>query len=124
RIPEINSVLFDAVNLNSLPPIMLHGHDERLRGIVFSRDNRMMASISLSGTVLVWETATGRQLLALNGSEYGIRTAAFDGSSDLLATGSWDGTLLLWDIATGNQVAELGKHARSVENMAFSPDGT
>ena len=40
-----------------------------------------------------------------------------------LATGSWDRTVKLWDAATGQELLTLKGHSRSVESVAFSPDG-
>lgn len=42
-----------------------------------------------------------------------------------VATGGRDGTIRLWDSSTGDGVGELiGGHAKSVEDLRYTPDGT
>ena len=49
---------------------------------------------------------------------------AFSPDGNTIASGSWDNTIHLWDASTGTHRQTLIGHARSVESVAFSPDGT
>jgi hypothetical protein len=69
-----------------------------LNDLVFSPDGRFLAGRSDDGSIVVFSTATGKQLARWQREQNSVSALAFSPDSRLLATGSLDGTILLWKI--------------------------
>jgi tetratricopeptide (TPR) repeat protein len=73
--------------------------------------------------VRIWDSATGKELLALKGHAGRVSSVAFSPDGKCLASGSDDQTVRIWDSATGKELFALKGHAGWVLSVAFSPDG-
>jgi WD40 repeat protein len=71
---------------------------------------------------MVWNVATGVRLAWLR-SFAPVFAVAVSRNRQVAATGSSGGEILLWDLDTGERSATLEGHERSVQALAFSPDG-
>jgi WD40 repeat protein len=96
--------------------------------LLFSPDDRVLASVCWD-SVILWDTATGRQLhrWPLAGGRVGGRAFTSEGKTLLLLDGS--GTIGFWDVATGKRVRTLappgtGEAARYAYGPSISPDGS
>ena len=98
-------------------------HAERVRGVAFSPDGRLLASCCDDKTVRLWDPATGEQRRTLTGHTGSDMGVAFSPDGRLLASCSRDKTVRLWDPATGEQRRTLTGHKNFVRGVAFSPDG-
>src|SRR5262249_5812951 len=75
--------------------------------LAFSRDGRWLVTASwddrggrsLGDTVVVWEAATGRELLNLRGQIEEVHSVAFSPDGTRLAAGDRDGTVKVWQVA-------------------------
>ena len=101
----------------------------RANSIVFSPDGETIATggwdrsyRELSGTVLLWDAATGEHKGTLI-EEYtnSVFTVAYSPNGSSLVSGSKDGTILLWDAITGERKATLTGNPNAI---AFSPDSS
>jgi WD40 repeat protein len=88
--------------------------------VVFSPDGRLLAAASIRGRVVVWEAATGAEVLRL---EARSTVVAFSPDGRLLATSDGEDGVRLWDAATGAERMRFRGHDGGVEALAFSPDG-
>ena len=107
------------------------------KAVAFSPNGQNLAVASGIG-VWLYDVATSRELMLLP-SASAVNSVAFSRDGMQLTSGSVDGTVALWDIATGNATtfeARRGKispvafsqketltASKSVESVAFSPDG-
>ena len=57
------------------------------------------------GTVKLWETITGQELVAFKAHSNAVVAVAFSPDGKILATGSRDTTVKLWYAAPENEVA-------------------
>jgi WD40 repeat protein len=107
------------------------GHVDRTK-VVFAPDGTWLATtsigtsthigtITLDGSVRVWDSATGRQRAVLTGHDLEVTTVAIASDSSRLVTVTFDGSVRVWDATTGRQREDLSGLGRMV---AITPDGT
>jgi WD40 repeat protein len=78
---------------------LMAGLGRQITGLSFAPDGRMLASVGGGGNVLLWDTRTGRGLLAapLQGHKFGAHCVAFAPDGQTLASGGGD-EVLLWTV--------------------------
>jgi WD40 repeat protein len=105
----------------------LGSHDQMLRGVVFSRDGRHLASAS-DGAVKLWdatrlgETQEPRHTLPAR-VHAPCLNVAFSPDGERLATVGEKNTVKIWDVASAKELHALEGHNGDVYTVAFSPDG-
>jgi WD40 repeat protein len=67
----------------------LKGHTGGVYCVVFSTDNRMVASVSYDQTIKLWEVATGKVRTTLQG-HFLVYSVAFSPDGKTLASVSWE----------------------------------
>lgn len=97
-------------------------HQATINRLVFSNDNRILASADETGAIKLWDLSNGqiKETLSTGGKVTAVRFAPSDRT---LATASEDGTVTLWDLQTRTRVLQLKKHSGAVNTIAFSGDG-
>eukprot|EP01122_Echinamoeba_exundans_P014284 TRINITY_DN6435_c0_g1_i1.p1 TRINITY_DN6435_c0_g1~~TRINITY_DN6435_c0_g1_i1.p1 ORF type:complete len:677 (+),score=70.25 TRINITY_DN6435_c0_g1_i1:296-2326(+) len=84
-------------NINEIR--ILSGHSDIVRGLV-QLDERRCASASDDGSVVIWDTTTGRKLHTLKEHSLCV-TCMLQIAPGVLATGSADRTVRIWDLDSG-----------------------
>jgi WD40 repeat protein len=121
--------------------------------LTFSPDGKILARGNQSGTVKLWNVASGTELRVLNtgtiklwdvpnqlsvlrGHDCEVTSVAFSPDGKILASASGDdpisysdrfygvpNEIMLWEVASGRELHTLTEHADEVTSVAFSPDG-
>ncbi len=65
-----------------------------------------------------------RLLQTMVGHEDGISDLDYSQDGSRLVSSSWDGSARVWDTATGQEVLVLGEPEETIENVAYSSDGS
>ena len=104
------------------------GRKDAVHALAYSPDGTRIVSGSVSGTIKIWDAATGAELatLASGGHKDAVHALAYSPDGTRIVSGSDDKTLKIWDAATGAELATLasGGHKDAVHALAYSPDGT
>ncbi|HEY7310050.1 MAG TPA: sigma-70 family RNA polymerase sigma factor [Gemmataceae bacterium] len=101
----------------------LKGLPGKTLGIVFSRDGKKIAAVSLA-TIGIWDVTTGKRLARFSSSSGHVHALAFSPDGKMLAS-SWlttRGATELWDATTGQKLRTL-TGAPPLYALTFSPDG-
>jgi hypothetical protein len=101
----------------------LRGHLDKIYGIAWSPDGRMLASSSGDNTIRLWDAETGECLRKLEGHKENVWSVAFDPTGCTLASGSFDRTVKLWETASGKLLRTLEGHHGFIYSVAFHPEG-
>ncbi len=103
--------------------VRLGKHDLPVRALAFSPDGELLATLSVEGTIKLWNVHRAKLVAALPEGGAPCLSLAFAPDNRTLAAGNRDGELVLWDaITTRRQSARKG-HAGPVLSLAWSPDG-
>jgi WD40 repeat protein len=92
-------------------------------GIVFSPDEKLLASWNADYTIRVWNLASGWELHPSEGHSQAISAIIFSPDSKTIASASADHTIMLWDAVSGQRLQTFVGHEKSVGSVAFSGDG-
>jgi WD40 repeat protein len=85
----------------------MRGHNAPILRIAYSPDGKWLASSDNDGVVKIWETATGKELRALEKQPDWAQGLDWSPDGARLAIGRYDGTVVIYDAATGRRVAGL-----------------
>jgi WD40 repeat protein len=100
----------------------LGSRQSETKGLSFSDDGRILASLAEDGTIEVWDLANKRLETTLaTGSE--VTALRLSPNGQRLATASSTRTISVWDLKTGQVQLKLQKHEAPINALAFSPDG-
>lgn len=87
----------------------------------FSADGERFAASGSNGTVKVWDSESGNELLTLTGHARFVTSVAFSRVGEQLVSGDAE-TARVWDLSPSHEVFTLSDLGE-VDNIAFSPDG-
>jgi WD40 repeat protein len=116
--------------LSATPRVAFPAQHEWIDLALWSPDSRLIASTSNGeGTIRVWDSETGQQLLRLPhpankrvGSQISI---SWSPDSRLLASTNSDGEIRVWKIASGNTILSFEEGSQfGASSIMWSPDGT
>ena len=135
-----------SANDSNKPELILQtGHTRSVNAVVFSPDNRWLASGGKDNVIKIWDLATGNILRTLYGHTTNVNALAVSPDGKLLASGSGDindqrdlgaftqggvvggaeeNTVRIWNVQTGEQLRVLRGAALPVGAVAFSSDGS
>ncbi|MBN1286539.1 MAG: serine/threonine protein kinase [Anaerolineae bacterium] len=128
------------VNLSTPPPVkitrkpdegpsivpsvmLLTGHQGDVTATGWSLGGVRLASASNDGTIRVWDTATGRELVILRGHDQWVNSVVWSPRGTHLVSGSVDRTLKIWQAVTGEALMTLEGHTGSVWSVDWHRSG-
>ncbi|CAO2657559.1 Nn.00g036850.m01.CDS01 [Neocucurbitaria sp. VM-36] len=103
--------------------LTLGRHTSAVEDVAFSPSIQTLASASFDEAIRLWDITTG-SYCTLAGHSSPVLAVDFSPDGQLLASTSSDESIRLWDVATRSCIATLDSHHISLEELAFSLDGT
>lgn len=97
-------------------------HNTPVYTVAFSKDDKLLASVSDDKLVRLWDLGCGASLEPLQGHKKGFRSLAWSHDGRTIASGSYDQTVKLWDIGTTTCLHTLKGHNAAISGLAFSSD--
>lgn len=111
----------DTQTTTQTPQRVLH-HNDVVREIAFSPDDKKIASCSCDQTVRIWDTATGKLLHTLVHDDV-IGSCCWNREGTLVGACDWGNNAKLWDASRGVCLFSFG-HKGPVRKILFSPSGS
>ncbi len=100
------------------------GHDQGAAAeLALSADGSTAVSLSTNGELVLWNAATGRQLLHIETGQKDSWTMGATRDLARVATGDNKGNVKVWDLVHGKLLAEWKLNTRSASALAFDPTG-
>ncbi|XP_043288642.1 uncharacterized WD repeat-containing protein alr2800-like [Venturia canescens] len=101
----------------------LDAHKYSVNYVEFSPCGKMLASCSLDGSTIIWDTETGVQAKAsFINSGSAIRVCRWSPDGTKIATAGDDEKTTLWDVETMQEMRVFEGHADAITGIAFTPD--
>lgn len=100
----------------------LAGHPIWVSQVAFG-PHGLLASISYSGQVKLWDVKIGKSLGTLQGYSRVICAVSFSPDGSLLVQGDDQGMLSVWDVEHGYCLKTFQAHSGRIWSVTFSPDG-
>ncbi len=123
---EVNSVLENYTEESSpsgrVEPVFFKQAPAAAIDVSFSPDGEKIAIFVPSAGIILWDTASGEQLLEISGVTDLVSNIAFSPDGEILAGGSGDLGTAIWNIKTGEKITHFPEEA-PITHVAFSEDG-
>eukprot|EP00756_Hemistasia_phaeocysticola_P002502 Hpha_TRINITY_DN11709_c0_g1::TRINITY_DN11709_c0_g1_i1::g.31802::m.31802 len=98
------------------------GHEDTIISAACSADNKFIATASRDHSMILWDIATGKQVLSFE-HEKVVICCCFSRDGKMLVSGCQDKVCRVWDTRRGREIATLSEHEGIIISVSFSPDG-
>ena len=98
-------------------------HFRAIHALAWHPDGKALATAGWGSEIVLWDSATGREVRRLAGHKGAVFALAFSPRGKRLLSGGDDGTLRLWDADTGKPIHVFTGHNGAIRSVAFAPDG-
>jgi WD40 repeat protein len=119
--PEAEDALHQAIEL-SFVRVAVRIPGSSFHCVDWSPDGTRLATGRDDGAAEIWDTASGKRVIALTAHRRPVSGVVWSPDSKLLATASADKTAKVWDVASGRKLLTI-RHQAGVHSIAWSRDG-
>ncbi|OMJ71186.1 hypothetical protein SteCoe_30682 [Stentor coeruleus] len=97
----------------------LKGHEESVRSLAVTPDDKKVVSGSMDKTIRVWSLKSYEEIFVLKGHEFMVNCVASK-NSKYAVSGSNDHTIRVWDIRKGVNISILKEHKAEISSIAIT----
>lgn len=101
---------------------LLTEHTSPVKSIVFSPDGESIATGSENGTIILWETESGKRKVTFIGHEDYVEMMTFSPSGKMLASCNASSKVFIWDLPSNKIKHTIQSDASTIFAVAFSLD--
>lgn len=113
------------------PQLTFRHADKRINWVDFSPDGKRIVTASDTGSIAIWSTIDGTQLLSLPlaineqaGHKEFVKSAIYNREGNRIVSASFDGSVKIWNAKSGELMQTLKHDPRLVTgNPKINPDG-
>jgi len=113
---QIDEAIENARNLN-----MLKGHLDQVTCVVPCQNERLLASGSVDGKIIIWRLASYTQDCLLEGHSGKVR--CLEVINNFLVSGSDDGTAIIWQLKKRSQETVFRGHEAGIRCLKMLEEG-
>lgn len=106
-----------------LPVAKAEGHSDSIICMEFSPDGSQIVTGAADNMARIWNSTSGRQILALSGHKNWLRSARFNADGTKLVTAADDKSVRVWDTKSGECLLALTKLPAVPLQAILSADG-
>lgn len=117
-----SSQYWDIQDLDKPISFPLEKH-EGLKQACVSPDGSLIAAAGRDGSIVIWDSASGRKASVFKGHDKRALSCAFSPDSRAILTSDKEGNLRLWDSRTGEKLMDWPGHGQAIRSCGISPDG-
>ncbi len=121
NIPDIERLDWQPKELVAILGSHRLRHQAGVVRVALSPDGKTLATATVTGDIVLFDAATGKELKRLGNHGGDVLSLAFDEDGQLLASAGLDGTAKMWNLRSGKTVHSL--NGMGPVAAAFSPDG-
>lgn len=103
---------------------VLRGHEGIVWTCAVTPDGSSVVSSDEFGTILIWDSRTGRTRLTLEGHQGAVNGCVVGPGGAYLVSAGEDGTLRTWDATTGVELERVANEERPILCCAVALDGS
>ena len=100
--------------------VTYRGHTGAVKALVWSPDNRFIASGSYDNTLQIWDAASGKLRSTCRGHLDPVVAVAWSPDGQSLVSGSLDTTARVWDFATSHPITDYRGHSAAISSLAWA----
>jgi WD40 repeat protein len=111
-------------NIQTCEIVQRFDSNESVTSIAYNSDGtRFITGSGLSGSVILWDVATGKEIRRYSYTKIGLVQAVAFGPGDNTILGSGLGEIFLWDVSTGNLLKRYTGLSTFPASFVVSQDG-
>jgi len=112
----------DVETVKLFPVLVDLGHENSVKTVAISPDNRFIVSGSDDETVKIWDMENGNLITSLKEDNGRVNSVFVSSDNRRIVSGCSDHTVRLWDIESGRLIMKLNGHTGGVLSVFVSPD--
>ena len=102
---------------------VLRGHIDKVNTAFFNHNGTMIVSASDDGTIKIWNSESGLELITLDASAGFVSSAAFSPNDEKIVAGYKDCAVRIWDVKTRTVFKTLKGHTGNILSCSYSHNG-
>lgn len=96
-----------------------------IESMAYNQDASKLVTGLNSGEIIIWEVATGNDLLRWQAHDNLVTSVAFhpDGTQIVSGSAGLENNLRVWDAVVGSEITAIAHHQNRVTDVVYTPDG-